>query len=101
DDKHLLTAHDVERGEHAEKLDKLKTQLKVERSVNFFTSIDDLFARVIDTLSHLSPGTPHAITPDPSPYDPRHPIFFVPYRSKGKQVVGRASALDAVRNQLL
>lgn len=33
-------------------------------------------------------------------YDPRHPPFFVPFRQKGKQVIGRDEALQAVRDQL-
>jgi hypothetical protein len=34
------------------------------------------------------------------PYDPRNPPFFVPYRQKGDQVIGREAALDKVRQQL-
>lgn len=33
-------------------------------------------------------------------YDPRHPPFFVPFRQKGKQVIGREAALQSVRDQL-
>jgi tetratricopeptide (TPR) repeat protein len=33
-------------------------------------------------------------------YDPRHPPFFVPFRQKGDQVIGREAALLAVREQL-
>lgn len=33
-------------------------------------------------------------------YDPRHPPFFVPFRQKGAQVLGREDALQAVRKQL-
>jgi tetratricopeptide (TPR) repeat protein len=33
-------------------------------------------------------------------YDPRHPPFFVPFRQKGDQVIGRESALQSVREQL-
>ena len=46
---------------------------------------------------------PH--TPAPSPalapsYDPRNPPFYVPYRQKGDQVIGREEALAKVRQQL-
>jgi tetratricopeptide (TPR) repeat protein len=34
-------------------------------------------------------------------YDPRHPPFFVPFRQKGDQVIGREAALQAVREQLM
>ena len=34
------------------------------------------------------------------PYDPRNPPFFVPYRQKGDQVIGREEALNKVRQQL-
>ncbi|MEN6620470.1 MAG: metallophosphoesterase, partial [Smithella sp.] len=33
-------------------------------------------------------------------YDPSNPPFFVPYRQKGDQVIGREAALDKVRKQL-
>ncbi len=33
-------------------------------------------------------------------YDPRHPVFFVPFRSKGDQLVGRDDALETVRREL-
>lgn len=33
-------------------------------------------------------------------YDPRHPPFFVPFRQKGNQVIGREQALQDVRKQL-
>jgi tetratricopeptide (TPR) repeat protein/Mrp family chromosome partitioning ATPase len=33
-------------------------------------------------------------------YDPRNSVFYVPYRSKGGQVIGREDALVAVRKQL-
>jgi tetratricopeptide (TPR) repeat protein len=53
---------------------------------------------------------PQPATPPPSvdrkeeihvaDYDPRHPPFFVPFRQKGKQVIGREAALQSVRDQL-
>ncbi|HEX7635986.1 MAG TPA: metallophosphoesterase, partial [Noviherbaspirillum sp.] len=33
-------------------------------------------------------------------YDPRHPPFYVPYRQKGEQVIGREESLKKVRQQL-
>lgn len=46
----------------------------------------------------VQPG--NSSTPPPAPYDPRNPVFFVPYRLKGDQVIGREAALQAVREQL-
>ena len=51
----------------------------------------------------VAPG--RAITPPPPPkpseqYDPRNPPFYVPYRQKGDQVIGREEALNKVRQQL-
>ncbi|NBQ71075.1 MAG: toll/interleukin-1 receptor domain-containing protein, partial [Nitrosomonadaceae bacterium] len=34
-------------------------------------------------------------------YDPRNPAFLVPFRAKGKYMVGRDAALEKVRQQLL
>jgi len=47
----------------------------------------------------------HTVTPPPLPkskgqYDPRNPPFYVPYRQKGAQVIGREDSLDKVRQQL-
>jgi tetratricopeptide (TPR) repeat protein len=33
-------------------------------------------------------------------FDPRKPVFYVPFRSKGDQVIGRETALSQVREQL-
>lgn len=103
DDGHLLTSQDVERGQNAEKLDKLRERLKHERTVSFFKSPEDLLARVVDSLSNLKRelllNTP-PVEPAVTLHDPRHPVFFVPFRAKGNQVIGRAAALRAVRNQL-
>lgn len=41
---------------------------------------------------------PSAARPD---YDPRNAAFIVPFRAKGKYLVGRAAALEKVRQQLL
>src|SRR4029453_595568 len=49
---------------------------------------------------HTSSST-HSAPASPSvPYDPRNPVFFVPYRPKGDQVIGREEALRRVRDQL-
>ncbi len=50
-DDHALRASDVETGEGAEKLRKLKERLKNENVVNFFKSPDELSAHVINSLS--------------------------------------------------
>ena len=45
-----------------------------------------------------------AAAPSPSPpasYDPRNAAFLVPFRAKGKYMVGRDKALEIVRQQLL
>jgi tetratricopeptide (TPR) repeat protein len=49
-DDHPIKPSDVETGEGAEKLKKLKDRLKVERVVGFFRSADDLRAQVIQAL---------------------------------------------------
>jgi len=33
-------------------------------------------------------------------YDPRHPVFFVPFKAKGDQLIGRDEALAAVHQEL-
>jgi tetratricopeptide (TPR) repeat protein len=49
---HPVKASDVEKGEGAIKLEKLKGRLATERVVNFFKSPADLRANVIDSLLH-------------------------------------------------
>jgi hypothetical protein len=49
-DEHPVKPSDVETGEGAEKLKKLKERLKKERVVGFFSSADDLLAQVIQAL---------------------------------------------------
>src|SRR5205085_1550207 len=51
-DDHPIKAGDVEKGESAVKLERLKQRLGTERVVNFFESPADLRAHVIDSLSH-------------------------------------------------
>jgi len=103
DEEHPVTVEGVERGPNAEKLDNLRHRLKSERTVNLFKSPEDLLAKVIDSLSNLKRDLVMATTPVQIPvllYDPRYPIFFVPFRAKGDQVVGRGADLEAVRKQL-
>ena len=47
-----------------------------------------------------SPSAKLAVAPGGATYDPRNPVFHVPFRSKGEQVVGREEALLSVREQL-
>ncbi len=103
DEEHPVTVQGVERGPNAEKLENLRKRLKSERTVSLFKSPEDLCSKVIDSLSNLKRDRAMATTPVQLPvssYDPRYPIFFVPFRAKGSQVVGRRAALEAVRNQL-
>ncbi|MEN3335244.1 MAG: hypothetical protein V7641_4609 [Blastocatellia bacterium] len=51
-DEHPIKAGDVEKGEGAVKLEKLKQRLGTERVVNFFASPADLRGHVINSLSH-------------------------------------------------
>lgn len=106
DEEHLLKIAQVEI-EAVGKLQKLKDRLK-ERTVAFFKSSDDLSAKVIQSLSALGISKPSGTEDSPelaaaaAPiFDPRNYVFFVPYRPKGNQVVGRDSALNAVRAQLV
>jgi tetratricopeptide (TPR) repeat protein len=50
-DDHPIKAGDVEKGEGAVKLERLKQRLGTERVVNFFKSAEDLRAHVINSLS--------------------------------------------------
>src|ERR1700694_3294495 len=53
DKAHAIQIDDVEMGEGAAKLEALKTRLKTERVVRFFTSPTDLRAHVINSLSKV------------------------------------------------
>lgn len=53
---------------------------------------------LVELQSESPPSEPSA--PRVADYDPRHRVFFVPYRAKGSQVIGRDAALQAVRQQL-
>jgi len=92
----------------ADRLQQLKERLMQERTVVFFKSAQDLKVKVVHSLSHyilskISGSTPHAeAAPLRSPvFDPRNYVFFVPFRPKGQQVVGRDAAIKAVRAQLV
>lgn len=107
DEEHPLTIAQVEI-EAAGKLQKFKDRIKQERTVAFFKSPDDLAAKVIQSLAALGmsklPATanaPELVAASAPAFDPRNHVFFVPYRPKGSQVVGRNSALKAVRAQLV
>lgn len=107
DEDHPVTISQVEI-EAAHNLTTFKQRLKTERVVSFFKSPEHLATAVVQSLSSLE--TPKSATAEDSaklraasasPFDPRNYVFFVPYRPKGNQVVGRDSALKAVRTQLL
>jgi tetratricopeptide (TPR) repeat protein len=63
--KHSVTADDVETGEGAEKLKKLRERLQMERVVAFFDSPDDLKAKVIQALVPYS--KPREVSGGPQP----------------------------------
>ena len=107
DEDHSLNISQIEI-EAAAKLGRLKDRLKQERTVSFFKSPDDLGTKVIHSLSPYATSTSVVVTASPqiasssTPlFDPRNYVFFVPYRSKGNQVVGRDAAIQAVRSQLV
>ncbi len=107
DETHPLLISQIEI-EAAEKLRSFKERLKSERVVSFFKSADDLSAKAIQSLSNLGPtsSSTHKDSKDTSAvcapvFDPRNYVFYVPYRPKGDQVVGRDVSLKAVRNQLV
>ncbi|HVF44963.1 MAG TPA: SIR2 family protein, partial [Pyrinomonadaceae bacterium] len=86
--------------------------LKDEKSVKVvkFSDFGEPLLRLVRDLG--AEATRDAARPDATPraegkeviqvadYDPRHPPFFVPFRQKGKQVIGREQALQDVRKQL-
>ena len=85
--------------------------LKDEKSVKAITFSDfgEPLLRLMRELGEVARERPEpAALPKPeeksvtlvADYDPRHPPFFVPFRQKGEQVIGRADALQRVREQL-
>jgi len=74
-----------------------------------FTLVEDDGGTEPVVVRHLSAqcvvAASHTVTPSPLPkptgqYDPRNPPFYVPYRQKGAQVIGREDSLVKVRQQL-
>lgn len=107
DEEHPLKISQIEI-EATDKLRAFKERLKKERVISFFKSPDQLTAEVVHSLSALNisayttgESSAKLLAANASVFDPRNYVFFVPYRSKGNQVVGRDSALEAVRSQLL
>jgi tetratricopeptide (TPR) repeat protein len=64
-----------------------------------FTDFGAPLLELVRTLGDLVPH-PSAPASPAVPYDPRNPVFFVPYRPKGDQVIGREESLLRVREQL-
>ena len=69
--------------------------------------LSELALEINKLLSAIPPST-KPDTPEVAPstapkpnYDPRNPAFLVPFRAKGKYMVGRDTALEKVRQQLL
>jgi len=64
--------------------------------------INELLNKISSSIQpNMSANT---IAPSQMPkvnYDPRNPAFLVPFRAKGKYMVGRNAALEKVRQQLL
>ncbi|HKG21478.1 MAG TPA: DUF4062 domain-containing protein [Blastocatellia bacterium] len=93
--EHPVKPSDVETGEGAEKLDRLKERLKKERVAGFFDSADDLKAQVIQALvSYREPDltTFHYVSEIPAP-----PEVFIahPYTLlRTHRLVGRQPELN-------
>lgn len=70
--------------------------------------LSELALEINSLLSAISPSQKSDATEEVAPpptskpiYDPRNPAFLVPFRAKGKFMVGREQALEKVRQQLL
>lgn len=71
--------------------------------------LSELAREVNELLSSVPTNTQHGLPqnatnpsqPLKANYDPRNPAFLVPFRAKGKFMVGRDAALEKVRQQLL
>ncbi len=79
----------------------------LDRVYAVFDSLEEFERKLgssIADLSKLLEGQPVPQAAEPRPrvadYDPCYPPFYVPYRPKGDQVIGRETALDQVRRQL-
>ncbi|HWT03318.1 MAG TPA: DUF4062 domain-containing protein [Pyrinomonadaceae bacterium] len=98
-DDHALRASDVETGEGALKLKKLKERLKRENVVNFFASPADLRAHVINSLSKYREQQGqraveefHYVSDIPQPPEPyiAHPYTLL----HAKGLIGRQEELN-------
>jgi tetratricopeptide (TPR) repeat protein len=94
-DEHPVKPSDVETGEGAEKLKKLKERLKKERVVGFFDSADDLLAKVIQALvEYREPDltTFHYVSDIPAPPEAfiAHPYTLL----QTHRLVGRQPELN-------
>ena len=99
DRTHPIQIDAVEQGEAAGKLNTLKERLKKEQVVKFFKSPEDLRAHVLNSLMQV-PAEPQETKPAEPPYSLSNPPFFMPYRRKGDNFVGRTRELDAIRRLL-
>ena len=66
-------------------------------------TIPQIIARIENTATEKKEKNPSIPITAPTPaasYDPRNPVFHVPFRPKGNQVIGREEALQRVREQL-
>jgi tetratricopeptide (TPR) repeat protein len=70
-------------------LDGLREFAKIAAEAGSQTSPDESEPERIIRAAHVAS------------YDPRNPVFYVPYRSKGDQVIGREETISAVRDQLV
>ncbi len=77
-----------------------------------FSDFGEPLLELVQELGEIANAKPESIdaqdslpakensAPRGADFDPRKPYFSVPYRQKGDQVIGRESALQAVRHQL-
>lgn len=94
-DQHAIKPTDVETGEGAKKLEKLKERLKTEQVVGFFSSQDDLLGQVIQALvAFREPNltTFHYISDIPKPPETyiAHPYTLLQTR----RLVGRQAEIN-------
>lgn len=96
-DDHLLRAEDVETGVGAARLQAFKERLAREQVVAFFSSKEDLRAKVIDSLANLrlrrsEPESLHFVSDIPTPPEPyvAHPYTLLPT----SDLVGRRAEVN-------
>ena len=64
--------------------------------------INELLTKIPSSIQpNISANTIAPLQTPKVNYDPRNPAFLVPFRAKGKYMVGRDAALEKVRQQLL